>query len=91
MIPVTPEQRVGREKIAHLVPSIIENQGAPILVRALARVLVLVKRRAIEMRQRPIVPWKMRRHPIHDDADARLVQGVDQELEIIRCAEPRRR
>jgi len=36
-----PKQGVGHEEIAHLVPAIVENEGAPVLVRALARVFVL--------------------------------------------------
>ena len=52
-------------------------------MRALARILVLIERRAIELRQRPGVARKVRRDPIHDDPDARPMQGVDEKLEII--------
>ena len=77
---------LATEEIVDLVAAEIENQRAPILMRALARVFVLVQRRAIEPRQRPVVARKMRRHPIHDDADAGLVQRVDQKLKIVRRA-----
>ena len=73
------------EKVPHFVPAVIEDQRAPILVSALAWVLVFVERRAVEPRQRPFVPREMRRHPVDDDADAGLVQRVDQELKIVRC------
>src|SRR5215831_8242890 len=44
---------------------------------------MLVQRGAVEPRQRPIVAREMRRHPVHDDAEAGLVQRVDKKLEII--------
>ena len=82
---VAPEQRVRRQEIPDLVPAEVEDERAPILVRAFARVFVLVKRGAIELRQRPIVAREMRRHPIHDHANARFMQGVDQKLEVVRA------
>ncbi len=51
---LAPEERVGDEKIGNFVPAIIEDQRAPILMRALARVFVLVKRRAVELAPAPI-------------------------------------
>ena len=50
-----PKERVGGEEIDNLMPAEIENQRAPILVRAFARIGVLVKRGAIEIRERPFV------------------------------------
>jgi hypothetical protein len=82
-----PEQRVGDEKIGNLVPAKIKNQRAPVLMRALARVLVLEERGAVEFRERPFVARKMRGHPVHDDADAGRVQRVDEKLKILRRAE----
>ena len=83
---VEPEQRVGGEEIGNLVPAKIENQRAPILMRAFARVFVLVKGGAVEFRQRPFIARKMRGHPVHNHPDARLVQRVDEELKILRRA-----
>ena len=78
-----PEQRVGGQEIAHFVPAVIEDQRAPVLVRTFARVLVLIERGAVEARQRPVIPRKMRRHPVHDDTNAGFVQRVDEKLKII--------
>ena len=83
---VAPEQRVGDEEIAHLVAAVIENERAPVLMRALARVFVLVQGGAVEVRQRPVIARKMRRHPVNDDADAGFVQRIDEKLKIIRRA-----
>ncbi len=46
------------------------------------------KRRAVEARQRPGITREMRRHPVHDHADARVVQRIDQKLKILRRAVP---
>ena len=69
------------------MPAIIENERAPILMRPFARVFMLVKRCAVETRERPVVARKMRRHPVHQHADARLVKRVDKILKIVRRAE----
>ena len=45
---VEPEKRVGDKEIGNLMPAKIEDQRAPILMRALARVFVLVKGGAVE-------------------------------------------
>ena len=84
---VAPEKGVGQEEIADLVTAVIENQRAPILVRAFARVFVLVESGAVEARQGPVVPRKMRRDPIQQHADAGLMELVDQKLEILRRPE----
>src|SRR5207248_3093374 len=80
---VEPEKRVPDWKIAHLVESIIKNERAPILVLALTRIHVLVEIGAIELGQSVCVLRKMRRHPIHDHADAGLITFVDEMTEII--------
>ena len=84
---VEPEKRVADKKIAHFVAAEVENERAPILLFALARVHVLVEIGAVELGQRVRVLRKMRRHPIHDHADAGLVAFVDEMTEFIRRAE----
>src|SRR5688572_30705693 len=88
---VTPKKRVGRQKIPDLMPAEIENERAPILMRSLPRILMLVKRCAIEARQRPFVPRKMGGNPIHNHANPSFVQRIDQKLKILRGAIPARR
>lgn len=82
----TPEDGIGGEEIFHLMPAEIENERAPVLVRTLARVLMLVKRCAVEAGERPFVARKMRRHPVDEHANTSLVQGVDEKLKVIRRA-----
>ena len=56
---------------------------------AALRVGVLVERRAVEARQRPLVGREVAGHPVEDDADAGLVQPVDEPPEAVGVAEPR--
>ena len=85
---VEPKESVADEKIAHLVAAVIEDERAPILVLALARIHVLVKIGAIELGQRVRILRKMRRHPVHDHADTGLMTFVDEMAEIIGRTEP---
>ena len=80
---VAPEQRVGQQEVDDLVPAIVENQGAPILVRPFARVFMLVEGGAVEAGKRPVVAREMGGHPIDNDADARLMERIDEILEIV--------
>ena len=86
-----PEQGVGDEEVADLVAAVVEDQGAPVGVRAAARVLVLVQRGAVEAREREVVAREVRRDPVEDHAEALLVQPVDELAEVVRRAVARRR
>ncbi len=91
VIPVDPVQRVRHEEVAHLVPAVIEDLGAPVRMLAEPRVGVLVEARAVEVRETVFIARKMRRHPVDDHAQARLVTAVDEGHEILRRAEARTR
>ena len=88
---VEPEQRVGDEEVAHLVAAVVEDQRAPVRVRAAARVGVLVQRGAVEAGEREVVAREVRRHPVEDHAEPVLVQAVDELAEVVGRAEARRR
>src|SRR5882724_9367133 len=60
----------------------IENERAPILMFTFARIFVFVESRAVETGKRPVVTREMGGDPIDNDADARLVEGIDEELKI---------
>ena len=60
-------------------------------MEALARVGVLVERRAVEMRQAVRVDGEMRRHPVEDDAEPRRMRAVDEAREPVGRAEAARR
>ena len=56
-------------------------------MHALLRVGVLVEVGAVEVAEAVLVAREVRRHPVEDDADAALVQRIDQVHEILRRAE----
>ena len=85
-----PEQRVGDQEGAHLVAAVVEDQRAPLAMLALARIGMLVERGAVEEHQAVRVLGEVRRHPIHNHADARLVAAIHEVLEIVGRAEARR-
>ena len=87
VIPVDPVQRVRYEEIAHLVPAVVEDLGTPVRVLAEPRIGVLVQARAVEVREAVVIARKMRRHPVDDHAQARLVTAIDEGHEILRRAE----
>ncbi len=86
-----PEQRVREQKVPDLVAAVVEDQRAPVLVLALARILVLEQRGAVEARQAVRVLRKMSRHPVEDHAEPRLVAGIHEQLEILGRTEARGR
>ena len=90
MVLAHPEQGVGDEEVAHLVAAVVEDQRAPVGVRAAARVGVLVERGAVEARERELVAREVRRHPVEDHAEAVAVQAVDELAEVVGRAEARR-
>ena len=84
-----PVQSAGDQKIAHLVAAEIVDEGVPVPLKPLARVSMLVKRRAVEAREAVRIGGKMRRHPIEQHADACIVAAVDEQREFLGRAEQR--
>ncbi len=85
-----PVQGAGEQEVPHLVAPEVEDQRAPVGVRAAARVGVLVQRGAVELRQAPGVAREVRGHPVEDHADAVLVQAIGERPEAVGLAEARR-
>ena len=75
-------------KFDNLAPAEIVDRGVPVGVEALARVGVLVERRAVEMGQAVRIGREMRRHPVDDDAQPRRMRAVDETGEAGGVAEP---
>ena len=86
-----PVEGVGHEEIADLVAAEVKDIGAPIGLLAAAGIGVLVESLAVKATKGPIILGEVCRHPVHDDADAVFVQGIDQLSEFIRRAPTRRR
>src|SRR5581483_11675279 len=83
---VEPEVRAAAEKIAYLGASIVEYGAAPLGVKALSWIGVLVKMRAIEVTEPMLVRREVRGDPVEDHADAAPVQVVDEVHEVLRRA-----
>ena len=83
-----PVAGVGDQEVAHLVAAGVEDVGAPVGVLAAAGVRVLVQRGAVEAGERELVLGEVRRDPVHDHADAGVVEGVDQVAQLVGRAEP---
>ena len=80
-----PVERVRDEKITDLVATVIEDQRAPVLVLATARICMFVDRLAGKARQCEIVTRKMGRHPVEQHAYPVTMALVDKIAEVIRC------
>ncbi len=79
-----PVECVGDQEVPHLGAAVVEDQRPPIGVLAEPGVFVLVQRRAVEAPEREVVLGKVRRYPVEDDADPRLMAGIDEEAEVVR-------
>ncbi len=86
-----PEEGVAQQEAADLVAPVVEDQRAPVQLLALARVLVLVERGAVEARQAVRILREVPGHPVEQHADARLVAGVHERPELVRLAQAARR
>src|SRR5215467_2192197 len=82
MVLVEPEQGTRDQIILHFVAAIVVNERAPIGMRALARVGVLVEMAAVKLREAVRVARKMRGRPVENHAEASLVAPVDKFHEI---------
>ncbi len=88
---VDPVQSAADQVVDDLASPEIEYQRTPVGVCAFTRVLMLIKRSAVELAQPVFVLRKVRRHPVDDDADAGLVAAVDKVTEIVGFSEALRR
>ena len=86
VVAVEPEHGARHQERAHLVAAVVEDAALPLGVEALARVGVLEEMRAVEVAEAVLVVREVRRHPVEDDADAALVQAVDERHEVLRRA-----
>lgn len=84
-----PEDGVADEEVSYFIAVEVEDLGAPVRVFSLAGVLVFIETGPVVAGQSPGISREMGRHPVDDDADAGLVEGLDKFHEIAGCAVPR--
>jgi hypothetical protein len=78
-----PVERAREQEAPHLVAAVVEDGALPVGVVSLPRVRVLVEVRAVEEHEPVLVGGEVRGHPVEDDADARLVQLVDEVHQVL--------
>ena len=84
VVAVQPKQPARKQERAHFVPVVVEDRAAPLGMKPLARIGMLVEKRAVEHGQAVRVGREMRRHPVEDHTDAMLMQEVDQIHQVLR-------
>ena len=82
-----PEHGGGEQEGADLAAAVVKDVGAPVGVLALPGVGVLVGGGAVEVVQAEGVPGEVGGDPVHDDADASLVELVDEVFQVVGGAE----
>ncbi len=80
---VEPEHRARQQEAADLVAPVVEDEAVPVGVVALAAVGVLVEVRPVEVGEAVLVCREVRRHPVEDDPDPALVEGVHQVHQVL--------
>ena len=81
-----PVESAGDEEALHLAAAKVEHHGTPLFVLAALGVRVFIAGFAIEVVQAELVFREVGRHPVHDDADARLMHLVHESHQILRGA-----
>ncbi len=88
---VQPVESRGEQEAPDLVPAVVEDAAPPVGLIALPPVGMFVQVRPVEVDETVLVGRKVRRHPVEEDADAGLVQRVDEIHEVLGRPEARRR
>src|SRR4029079_1784947 len=76
------------EKRPHLVPAVVEDQRAPVLMFSLARIGMFVERRAVELGEAVAIFREMAGNPVQNHAQPVTMTLIDEIAEIVRRAEP---
>ena len=87
MVFIEPVAGRGDQERHDLRSAVIKDSCTPALVFPLERIGIFIKTSAVEFIESLLILREMRRHPVEDDADARLVEQVDHLPEIIRRTE----
>ena len=86
MVLLQPEQGAGDQEGLHFGHAEVEHHGAPFLMLAAPGVGVFIAGQAVKIIQAVAVLGEVCRHPVHDHADACLMQLVYKGHEILGCA-----
>ena len=79
-----PEQCIGNQEVFHLRSSIIVDQCAPVWMIPLSRIEMLIQTGSVKIGKSEGIPWKMRRYPVQDHTDTRLMKRIHEIHKIFR-------
>ena len=82
-----PIQSAGAKEIAHLVATVVINFRPPVAVFSFARIGMFIQMGTVKLVQAVAVFGEVGGNPVHDDADAGLVELVNQITQIVRRTE----
>ena len=88
MIIAKPEFGRAHQEGSDLVPTVVKDLGAPLLMFALSRVGVFVAGLAVKVGKTVCVSREVGRNPVENDTDTVLVALIDKIHKIVRCAVP---
>ena len=88
MIVSQPEFGRAHQEGSDLVPTVVKDLGAPLLMFALSRVGVFVAGLAVKVGKTVCVSREVGRNPVENDTDTVLVALIDKIHKIVRCAVP---
>src|SRR4030095_10809576 len=86
MVAIQPKQGAVQQKIPYLDPAVIEDAAMPLRVVAQAGIGMVVQMGPVELGKSVRIVREMRRSPVHQDADSRLMGRIDEGHEILRRA-----
>ena len=78
-----PEQSVRDEEALHLRAPVVKVGRAPLPVLRALLIVGLVEILSVKMAQSLLILAEVPRHPVHDDADAIRMGGIDEVAEIV--------
>ena len=79
-----PEQCIGDQEVLHLWSAVIIDQCTPVRVIPLSRIEMFVKACAVKIGKSKRIPRKMRRYPVKNHTDSRLMQGIHKIHKVFR-------
>ena len=83
MILIEPVQSIGNQKRPYLIAPVIENTTLPVGMKPLSGIGMIIEMRAVKICQTVCIIGKMAGHPVENQADASLMEAVNQKFEIL--------
>src|SRR4030042_5696113 len=90
MVLIEPEEGTADQKFSHFRPTVVKNMALPVRLKSFFRVCMLIKESAIKIDQPMFIVWKVRGHPIENNAYSILMKPINQIHEVLRSAISRR-